>query len=183
MANLIIISVLSMIQLIAEKVKGTTFVSCDIETDPRMRKTGNPYLHRGIVKRNTLTGVIGFDYQNGLDRRANKENKEQRQAKSRAWGTLTPDRLFVTHNGNFYLQLQVENSSEPRFFDRDGIEIPKAELAPWLPKRTSESSSQADLDSKIIVRDIKMSNIKAMRFMGSKYELNEATALEETAEA
>ena len=165
-------TVSEMIQMIGSEVKGTTIVTVDIETDPRMRKTGNPFLSRGVVKRSTLNGMIGFDYSNGINRRAGKEGKEERQAKSRAWGVLTPDRLFVTHKGEFYLQLQVENVTKaPRFFDRDGIEIPKADIEPFLPKRASEGSTQADIENKLIVRDIKMSNVKSIRFKGEDYKL------------
>ena len=158
------------VQLIGENVKGATFITIDAETDPRMTKTGNPYKDAGIIKACTMNGSIGFDYPKSVNRLADKEGKDARQSKPRKWGVLTPDRLFVTHKGEFYLQMKVEHASTPVYRDKLGNVVEKAELEAFLPKR-KKSSTQADLDGEVVVRDVKMSNIRRMRFMGNEYEV------------
>lgn len=158
-----------LVPLIRDKVKGTTFVSIDYECDPRLKKTGNPYRNCKVVKRNTMTGVIGFDYQSSVNRQAAREGKEDRLAKSRKWGVLTPDRIFVEHKDNFYLQMKVESSSTPTYhvLGDDGIEreIPKKEIEAFIPEK-STSSTQEDLNREVILRDVAISNIRRIRMMG-----------------
>jgi len=172
-----IITQSEMVELIRDSVKGTTFVSIDISTDPRMNKGGtrgnarNPYVGK-VRKLNTLTGMIGFDYQSSVNRLASKEDKEDRQAKSRSWGTLTSDRLFVKHDGGIHsIQMKVESSGDPRFIITEtGETIAKPALEPWLPKKR-KSSTQSDLEGEVVVRDVKIENVKSMRFKGETYTI------------
>jgi hypothetical protein len=164
-----LVTVSQAVALIRDNTKGTTFVSIDTDTEPRMRKTGNPY-HGKVRKLNTMTGCVGFDYENSVNRLASKEGASEREAKSRKWGTLTSDRLFVEHKGNFYVQMKVESSDTPRYIGNDGTEIDVELLRPFLQK-SGKSSTQSDLDGEVIVRDVKMVNVKSMRFKGQDYTI------------
>ena len=164
------------VAMIRDNVKGTTFVSIDTSTDPDMPKTNNPFWDKAnktwnIRKLNTVTGAIGADYERAVNRIANKENKDDREAKPRAWGTLTADRLFVEHKGGFYLQVKVENGGKPTYVHADtGEAIDKETIKPFLKEKV-KSSTQADLDGEVIIRDFKMASIKSMRFMGESYTI------------
>src|ERR1035437_6078804 len=91
------------IKLIRDTVKGTTIISVDLDSDMdgkgKMRLTGNPFAGKGIVKRETLTGIIGYDYGAAVNRIAAKEGAEDRQAKQHPWGDMDDQRLFRIHRG------------------------------------------------------------------------------------
>lgn len=165
-----IVTVSEAVSIISRTVRGTMAVSIDAVTVPEMRKTGNPYAGR-ITKSCRMDGMIGFDYENSLNNQAAREGKEDRDAKARKWGVLTADRIFVTHKGAWYLQMKVQSTDTPVYRDDMGNEIAKDTLAPFLPAKSAPSSTQSDLDKEIIVRDVKMSNVKGMRFNGGEYEI------------
>lgn len=160
------------VNIINRNVKGTTMITVDMDSpmDSKMKKTGNPYLNQGLIKKVTLNGLIGFDYAGNVNRLASKEGKDEREAKPRKWGVLTENRLFVTHKEQYYLQMRVEHSTDPVYMLADGSTIPTECVKPFLPTK-SKSSTQADLNGEIIVRDIKMENITGMRFKHGDYTL------------
>jgi len=156
--------------MIQATVKGTTGISIDTVTEPKMRKTNNPYFGR-ITKHCTMNGMIGFDYENSVNNQASREGKKTRKAKPRAWGVLTADRIFVTHKDEYYLQVKVQSLSDtPVYFDGD-TEIDKEVIKPFLVESSGKSSTQADIEKEVIVRDVKMSNVKEMRFAGGEYKI------------
>ena len=168
-----------MIQLIRDNVKGVTFVSIDTVTDPRMKKTNNPYL--GAMKHQTLTGAIGYDYEKGVNRLAAKEGKyDGRQAQARAWGFTTEDKFFVcktapeNEGGQIgYLRMKVEKCSNQRFI-LNGEEIPAEKLENFMPVKV-KSSTQSDLTGEVIARDIAFDSIKVIRMLGNEYLLIQPT--------
>lgn len=155
-------------------VKGTTAVSVVSETAVRMvkkhreTKEVNPFI--GAIKRQKKNGLIGFDYQNSVNNQAEREDKEEREAKSRTWGILSESRLFVHHKGASYLQLKLQSVTDTVYL-LNGVEISEESLKPYLSS-SSPSSTQDDLEKQVIVNDIKMENIKAMTMMGETYVLS-----------
>jgi hypothetical protein len=166
----VIVEKSAIINIIQNTVKGTTVVSVDTVTEPKMNKTGNPFYGR-VTKSCTMNGLIGFDYSNSVNNQANREGKEEREVKARAWGILTEDRLFVTHKDEYYLQVKVQSISDTPVFYCDGEMIDKTVLEPFLVKHSGKSSTQADIDKEVIVRDIKMTNVKSIRFAGGEYDI------------
>lgn len=162
--------------MMVEAVRGTSAISIDAVTTPKMvkkhRETGvaNPFLHRGILKFCRMDGLIGFDYENSVNNQATREGKEQRQAKSRAWGTLIHNRLFVEHNDAYYLQMKVQSTDVPSYRDKDDQTVDVELLTPYLPVK-SQSSTQSDLNKEVCVRDIMMTNVKVIRFKEHEYAL------------
>ena len=157
------------VAIIQRTVKGTMAVSVDAVTSPKMNKTGNPFFGK-VKKFCRMDGLIGFDYSNSVNNQAEREGKEERDAKPRAWGILSDDRIFVTHKGRHYLQMKVQSSSTPVYKDEQGNEIAKALLEPFMPPK-SVSSTQADLEKEVCVRDVTMDNLTGMRFNGGEYEI------------
>lgn len=147
-------------------VSGATFVSVDIASEPRMRKTNNPFV--GAIKVVTISGQINFDYTNAVNNQLERENNEtagEFKAKSRVWGKREDN--WITHNGQYYLTIKVQNSSEPLFIF-EGHEITKDKLEPFLTV-SKKPHTQAELDKEIVVRDIKLDNIRVIRTMGEEY--------------
>jgi hypothetical protein len=167
--------------VIEASVKGTTAVSVVAETKARMvkkhRETGeaNPFL--GAIKRQKKNGLIGFDYQNAVNNQAEREDKAEREAKSRAWGVLSESRLFVHHKGASYLQLKLQSTTDTVYL-LNGVEIAEADIKPYL-SASRKSSTQEDLDKAVIINDIKLENIKALTMMGETYVLSHSVSEQE----
>jgi len=165
-----VVTVSEVVNIISRTVKGTMAVSVDAVTVPDMRKTGNPY-YGNIEKLCTMNGLIGFDYENSVNNQAAREGLEAREAKPRKWGILTADRLFVLHKGKTYLQMKVQSASVPIYRDNNGTIVGKDTLRPWLQEKSSVSSTQADLEKEVVVRDVTMQNLIGLRFNHAEYEI------------
>jgi hypothetical protein len=170
-------TIAEMVGMIRSTVKGNAMLSIECETEPNMRKTDNPF-HGNVVKRQKLNGMIGFDYEGGVNRLAAKEGKEAREAQPRKWGFLTADRLFVCkfNDGNpTHIRMRVMQSIDPRYFSTvDGTEVAKVDLLPFMPVK-KKSSTQADLEGEVIERDITLENVKVLHFNGETYRITPET--------
>lgn len=162
----------------------TIFMESDMDAPGKMRKTGNPYHGRGMVKENALTVVGGSFYNNAVLTQYRKQMESEgfpedaiavaleEKAKdfgSRKWGVKRPDSKFVDHNGSVYLACYVRSAADPVY--RIGKEIVDVEnLKPFLPKK-SVSKVQKDLDPsrQVIYRDVKLDNILCIRFKGEDH--------------
>lgn len=157
--------------------KGVTFVSCSIESPVKMAKGGtrgrekNEYFGK-ITKQSYLNGAVGFNYENSVNNQREREGQEADfEAKQRAWGQLLEGGKFVEHKGAFYLQLKVENvKDESVKYLNEGVIISKDKLAEWLPKRNVGTGRQAT-EQEIVIRDIKLANIKTIKFGKKEYEV------------
>ena len=157
----------NIVRAISGMVHGTTAVTISCVTEPKMNKRNNPF-YGTVEKRQTMNGIIGFDYEKAVNRLAEKEGAEAREAKPRAWGVLSDDRIWVLHNGGHYLRMKVQSScgEGPKYFIKEtGEEISKELLKPWMPER-KKSSTQSDLEGEVIERDITLSNVKVIRIKG-----------------
>ncbi len=141
-----------------DTINGTTFVSIDIVSEPKMRKTGNPYL--GTTKAVTLSGAINYDYQNSVNNQLEREDKDRDfTSQKRSWGEHTGN--WITHKGQHYLPIKVQGASDPIYI-LEGNEIEKDKLAPFLYK-SNKPHTQEKLEEEITVRDVKISSIRVIR--------------------
>lgn len=152
--------------------KGTTIVTIETETDPRMRKTNNPYSGH-IVKRSKVNGMIGWNYTNSVNNQRDREgNREEFVAKPRKWGQRIIGTPLVEHKESYYLELKVERAMGSTFVDvRTGNEVPKETLLEWLPKPST--SSRQDVEKEIILRDYKLDSIVKIRINKNEYQIVE----------
>lgn len=157
------------VKFVTESVSGVTFVTAEMEIpmDKTMRKTDNPYVGKGLVKKEKMNGAIGFDYTHSVNLLAEKEGKEVRDAKRHPWGDMDEHNLFRVHRGNgkHYLTVKVQSVNVEGYFLPDGTEISKEEIVEFLPEK-KKSSTQEDLDGEVIVRDISLDNIKSVKMKG-----------------
>lgn len=145
-------------------IKGVTFVSVLVHSEPKMRKTDNPYL--GATKVVTLSGAIGFDYQNSVNLQLGRENKDTDfVAQPRSWGTH--EKNWITHKGNYYLSVKVQGTSDSDFI-YEGNKINKDILEPFLYESKKPHTQEA-LDTAVTVRDVKIDNIKCIRAFGEEF--------------
>lgn len=162
------------VEVIRSQVKGTSMVTVELDApqDKVMRKTGNPFIGKGIVKRETLNGTIGYIYSNAVNRIAEKEGKDERDAKPHPWGDMDSQHLFRINrkSGKPYLSMQVKNVTVHGFFMPDGMKVDEDSIRVFIPERT-KSSTQSDLEGEVIARDYDVENIKVVRAFGQEYKL------------
>jgi len=143
--------------------------------DKAMRKTSNPFHGKGLLKECSINGAVGFDYSSAVNRIAVKEGKEKREAKARQWGVLDGDRKFVRHTtkdgvAKSYLQIMCRSNTTPvfRLGARLLTDAEVAEVKTFIPEK-EKSSTQADLDGEVVLRDIDLNNVLAIRVNGNHY--------------
>jgi len=166
------------VAILSDNVHGAEMVTVDLDSDMdgkgKMRKTGNPFVNQGIVKRETLNGVIAYDYGKSVNRLAAKEDKDEREAKRHPWGDMDAKQLFRVHRttGKAYLSMKVENVTVHGFFRPDGTEVPADEIRPFIPQK-QRSSTQSDLEGEVIPRDYNLDNITAIRMRKAEFVISE----------
>ena len=166
------------VEVIRGNVKGTSMVTVELDSPMdgkgKMRTTGNPFAGMGVVKRETLNGTIGYIYANAVNRIADKEDKEQREAKPHPWGDMDAKHLFRVNrkSGKHYLSMQVKNVNVHGFFAPDGTMINEDEIRTFIPEK-EKSSTQADLNGEVIARDYGIDNITCIKAFGDEYRITE----------
>lgn len=171
------VTVSEVMREIREKTVGTRSVTVELDSPMdgkgKMRTTGNPFAGKGIVKREMLNGMIGYIYANAVNRIADKEGKEEREAKQHPWGDMDEKHLFRIHRGNGkpYLSMMVKNVTVHGFFAPDGTQIADEEIRPFIPEK-KKSSTQEDLNGEVIARDFGMENITVIRAFNEEYVLS-----------
>lgn len=171
-----VVTVNEMVSILRKTVNGATIVTVDLDSpqDDKMLKTGNIFLGKGIVKRETLNGMIGYIYANAVNRIASKEGKDDRIAKPHPWGDMDEKHLFRLHRktGKPYLSMMLSKHGAMvhGFFLPNGMAVDSEAIRLFIPEK-KKSSTQADLEGEAVVRDYDMANIKGMRFNGADYQI------------
>lgn len=175
---------LNLYELLTECVNGSSFISINIETDPRLRKTmpgdrsqRNPH-HGNVVKRTDGMNVMVFQnkntnaYDNMVRRRLDKEGKDpdQFEIQPRVWGSRIPNTCFVEHNGKLYLEVIVLQSGVTYFFKKDGQLIDREDVI-GLPNPSN--GHQGGLEDKVIIRTIGIDSIRSITIDHKTYTADE----------
>lgn len=147
------------IQLLESKDAGTV-IGVHTLTEPKMRKTGNPYYGncQRLARRN---GFIGVEYQNCANNIREREGQERDfVAGPLPWGVRV-NRYFNTHNDRIYLKFYpVPGTLEDQWQTLTGQVIPAEEVTPHLvssggfcPWRTValDNILQVNLDGEVYV--------------------------------
>ena len=161
--------------------KGAFFATIVAETDPRLLKTGNPYV--GTTKISRVNGLLNWIYENAVNNQRVRENQpldnagevEHFTALPRKWGvrvkrtdgTVTP---LVEYNGKHYLEVKVQKSLGYEY-RHNGATIDPAKVEPFLPKR--QEGARQEVDSPVILRDYALENIQQITIDGIVYELTD----------
>lgn len=151
-------------------VKGSSAISVEVETEVDMRKTGNPYI--GAIKLNTVAGLIGFDYETGVNNLLGKEDKPMEfKAQAHKWAVPTDSKNLVANKDGtkLYLRIKVQSAGTPTFFF-NGEKIEKALLAPFIPEH-KKPATQAALDGEYVVRTYALDSIRSMKILGDELEV------------
>jgi len=146
-------------------IKGATFATLVTETDPKLKKTGNPF---GKVRKVSRVNVcLGFQYENAVNRQRTREGSEPDfEVAPRQWGEKI-SAMLVSHNGKIYLETKVEKSLDTKYLAENGQEIPSDDVKPFLPAR--KPNARQETEKEILVRDYALDSITAISFQGKDY--------------
>jgi hypothetical protein len=162
---MITISLNDFLSKIGDKKKEVKFTTY---TDPKLKKTGNPY--NGVKKIQTATVEVNFNYQSTVNKQRMAEGKElDFTPKSRVWGTRIDDSCIIEHNGEMYIESRLIKKDAAYYIDENRKMLSKDEIAPFMPA-VSKSKNQ-DLDTEVIINTFKVSNIKEVEIDGVTYLL------------
>ncbi len=145
------------------KIKGTTFVSIETTTVPKL-KSGNPFSN--LKKVSKVSGAIGFNYSNSINNALAKEGKEKDfEAKPRKWGEKVVGTPLVKHKDKFYLEMKAQNGQSD-YFNNQG-RVSKEDIKPWEYAKKSRQG----LENEVIIRDYDLNNITRIKINKEEYVL------------
>ena len=151
-------------------VKENTLAEIKTLTDPKLRKTNNPYAGE-IMKESVGLVVLNYNYEKEVNRQRAREGEEfDFQTKARTWGTRMGESSLITHNGFIYVDVNYKESKETKFL-HNGEEIEKVLIEEWLPKKKSNSGRQK-VDKEVVSRTIKVGSIVEIKIDGVNYSIN-----------
>ena len=140
----------------------------------KMDKEINPY-YGEIIKASTMNGQIGFIYGNSVNNQLGREDKELNFVpKPRKWGQRQGVLVYYTNKANVakvYVELKLTSEKNKVYRYKDGTPIDYELLSPFVTERAA-SKTQKDLGTEVIVNDIDLDNIKAMRMNKKEYVID-----------
>lgn len=161
------------LESIIESIKSSSFISVVTKTDPRMKKTDNPYFGN-VEKITKYSSIVNFNYEKGINRRRTKEmtptsfNAKEGffTIRTRSDGTMTPICVNKTDPTKKYLRMQVLKSSSCYKDKNTGQEINKKVLEPWLYQN---NYNHQGLDNPLVIVTPGIENIISMKANGKFY--------------
>ena len=151
--------------------KGASAVTIVARTEPKMRKTGNPFGSGEVFKVARVNGMIGWNYANSVNNQREREGgTADFVAKPRHWGERIDGTPLVEHKGNYYLEMKVEKSLDYRFEDSSGVELDDStidEIKRFLPVKKQAETQQTE--KPIILCDYKVAGILSITYKGVCY--------------
>lgn len=134
--------------------------------------TTTPKLLKGaprVVKMSRVNGMVWFSYQNSVNNQRKREGlSADFKPQPRKWGVRLANSALVEHKGEYYLEVKVEKSLDHKYLDPDtGKEIAASEVEKFIPQR--KEGARQEVESVIILRDYKLSNIQSLTHEGVTY--------------
>lgn len=157
-----------------KNIKCNTFVSVASVTEPRMRKTNNPYFGK-VTKRSRIAGAIGFDYEQVIINQGLREGNDidfNFRAQAHKWAVPTDSLNIVTNKQGtkLYLRIKVQaNPEKPEYFF-DGEPIEKSEIEQFL-YQSKKPQTQDVLEKEVVIRMIDFNNITNIRIAGKDIDI------------
>lgn len=147
---------------------GTFGIVIETETEPRMRKTDNPYFGR-VTKRSRIVNVaIGYDYENVVNNRREREGKAADfvadKPKGKHWVEF-PTILASDKNAEqLYLRTTMRANTKPTsVFLLDGKVVEDAatieEIKSFIQSSYKPQNQGLEEGNEVIVRDYKVESV------------------------
>ena len=153
--------------------KGATFVNVVTATEPKMRKTNNPYFG-SVRKLTTQTVMLGADYEKAVNKRLEKEGKDADFTKEATYCTpIGSSNAIKQHpNGQIYLYCSFLTNNKPKSrYVFEGREIEKSLLEPFLSAKSVSVKQGLTEENEVIVRNFKIENVVEITLSGTTYTI------------
>lgn len=167
--NANILSVLS-------SIANGTFVGMTSLTEPKMRKTNNPFNGHKVQKYTIQTLQWGYSYENAVNNRTDCDTEFV--AEPLKWGEWLIPNKVITHKGKLYARLyKVDNGVAPQVtYLIDGVIATEEQerIIKSFLIAPSESRRQAEVgltEHQVKPRDFAFDSIVAIRTQGEEYEI------------
>lgn len=163
-----------LIRLLCER-KGANFATLLTETEPKMRKNE---LSGRVTKKSHVNVAIGVHYERAVQRQQEREGLEvDFTAKPRQWGERLTGTPLVRHTNkagetNHYLEAVPKKVMTAPQYLVDGFpanENQQKIIAEHLSP--SRKPATQNTEKEIVVRDYKLTNVKAIKINGKKYKV------------
>lgn len=154
-------------------VRGATFVTVATNTEPKMKKTGNPF-HGRVRKIAKYNGQINFHYDRAVLAQLEREGKDAscffagesyHKPILREDGTLTPFAVHKDDPSREYLRFRILRTLETSYVDETGADVPEAALEPWLDRNPNAYANQGT-EKKIRFITLGLTSVTAVTFDG-----------------
>ena len=148
--------------------KGTFGIVIETETEPRMRKTDNPYFGR-VTKRSRIVNVaIGYDYENVVNNRREREGKAadfvSDKPKGKHWVEFPTILASDKDEGQQYLRTTMRANTKPTsVFLLDGKVVEDAtaieQIKSFIQSSYKPQNQGLEEGNEVIVRDYKFESV------------------------
>ena len=158
-------------------ISNGTFVGVHSLTEPKMRKTGNPFNGHLVQKMSVQTLQWGYNYENAVNNRI--DGDKEFVAEPLKWGEWLVPNKVITHKGNLYARfykVDNENCKVNTYYLIDGV-IADDEQEKTIKSfliAPSESARQAEVgltEHQVKPRDFKFSSIIGLSCKGEMYNV------------
>lgn len=150
---------------ITDILRNGNAVDIEVATEPKMRKTGNPYM--GRVKKHT--GYIGVDFGASYTEEVNKRRMEEGKAADfQAKKSLYEDvnEFFVRKGEQIYLRMLLKKGNAKRVIwevdGRPATEAEVEEIKGFLQGGGSAKNQGLESGNEVEIRVVKIENIVAV---------------------
>jgi len=158
------------VEKILTSIIGCQFIRMQTKTSAGLRKTrddanGKRYKHEhgDIQKISDGQFIVGFRYANSLANQAKREDKKiEFNVQPRMWGEHVSGTCLIEHKGSVYVETIPQKSFWHRYVDENGDPIWQPDIQDLIDHknaRRGKSSTQANLEGEVIVRDYKLTNV------------------------
>jgi hypothetical protein len=151
--------------------RGAIILSILANTDPKARKTGNPF--REIRKEQKLTVVTGADYTKAVEKQGGEGFKADGLSYGEFAGEQLKNKVIKTESGKLQLRTVFRNAPKPIKIEwiADGERVSKEVIAPYLPTPApSRKQQMVGVTGKreVKVRNFDFNNIKQVTIRGGE---------------
>lgn len=170
-------------EFVTSLTKGVFGIVIITKTEPRMRKTNNPYFGR-VQKVTRLANVaIGYNYENVVNSRLAQEGKDQlhftaQKPNGKSWVKGFENLFLVADKdpSQEYLRTTMRKNTKPTtMYLVDGKQATDAEVAEiktFIQTSAKPTNQGLDEGDEVIVRDYKVENIISIT-LGERMWVNE----------
>ena len=155
-----------------------TFVGVHSLTEPKMRKTNNPFNGHKVQKMTIQTLQWGYNYANAVNNRIGDEKHETFVADPLKWGEWLVPNKVITHKGKLYARFyKVDNGTPANVtYLIDGViateeqeEVIKSFLV--APSSSARQAEVGLVEHQVKPRDFAFDNIIGLAVKGEMYNI------------